>query len=315
MKRWMSESWSLVRQTISEWSDDNASTRAASLAYYTAFSIAPTVIIAIAIAGALFGESAARGEIHHQLQGLLGDAGAKVIEDMVDSAAKPGRGLVATLVGVAVLLFAATGVFAELQSALNAFWKARPHHGSGVVAFIRTRVVSFAMVLGIGFLLLVSLVVSAVLSALGHWFAGLTTEAATMMRVIDQLVAFGAATVLFALIYKVLPDRKVAWSDVWLGAAVTSALFNLGKYGIALYLTKGSVASSYGAAGSFAALLVWVYYSSMILFLGAEFTQVYARRKGSLQHTSKPPAKKKEEPRSWPPHPAFPGTARSAGGR
>lgn len=312
MKKRLAGAWALIKETVSEWSDDHASTRAASLAYYTVFSVAPMIIIAIAIAGALFGEDAARGEIHRQIQGLVGDAGAQVVENMVDSAARPGRGVRATIIGVAVLIFAATGAFAELQAALNAFWKAKPRRIHGVLAYLRTRFISFAMVLCIGFLLLVSLVVSAVLAAIGNWVSTYTHSWTSMLQVINQVIAFGAITLLFAMIYKVLPDRKVAWGDVWLGAAVTSVLFNLGKYAIALYLTKGSIASSYGAAGSFAALLVWVYYSAMILFLGAEFTQVYARRHGSMQHSPPP---KKEERRTWPPHQAFPGTARSAGGR
>ncbi|MBK7859975.1 MAG: YihY/virulence factor BrkB family protein [Archangiaceae bacterium] len=314
MKQVLRDAWHLVKETISEWSDDNASTRAASLAYYTAFSIAPMVIIAVAVAGALFGEEAARGELHRQIQDLVGDSGARVIEDMVDSAAQPGRGTIATIIGVVVLMFAATGVFAELQSALNAFWKAKPRTTNGAVSFVRTRIISFAMVLCIGFLLLVSLVISAVLSAIGNWVSGFTDDWATLAQVINQGIAFGATTLLFAMIYKVLPDKKVAWGDVWLGAAVTSVLFTLGKFGIGLYLTKGSVASSYGAAGSFAALLIWVYYSSMILFLGAEFTQVYARRHGSMHHGDKPQPRKKEEHRRWPPHPEYLGTARNSSG-
>lgn len=303
--------WKLLKETVTEWSDDGASTRAAALAYYTIFSIAPMILIATAVAGAIFGEDAARGEIHRQLQGLVGETSAKVIEQMVDSAAQPGRGAIATVIGVVVLIFAATGAFSELQSALNAFWGAKPPKLNGALAFVRVRVLSFAMVLCIGFLLVVSLISSAVISAIGTWLTRYSESWTTAIQWVNQGISFAGITLLFALIYKVLPDRKIEWGDVWLGALVTSVLFNLGKLGIALYLAKGSVASSYGAAGSLAVLLVWVYYSSMILFLGAEFTEVYARHHGSLQN--KPPPKK-DHP--WPKTPiGFPGTAKSAGGR
>ncbi len=306
--------WRLAKQTVTEWNDDHATTRAAALAYYTVFSIAPMVIIAIAIAGAVFGEAAARGEIQRQIQGLIGTAGARVVEEMVESAARPGRGSIATVVGVAVLIFAATGAFSELQDALNAFWKAEPRKTSGLVAFVRTRVLSFAMVLSIGFLLVVSLISSAVLSAIGNWFSSsYRTEWTSAVQVLNQAISLGGITLLFALIYKVLPDRKVRWADVWLGAVVTSLLFNLGKLGLALYLAKGGVATSYGAAGSFAALFIWVYYSSLILFLGAVFTYVYSRHRAEVEHRPQPPARK--ELRPWPRPHALPGTARSAGGR
>lgn len=308
----LSTGWKLIKQTVNEWTDDGAATRAAALAYYTVFSIAPMILIAIAIAGAIFGEEAARGEIHRQIEGLVGESGGKVIEEMVDSAAQPGRGAIATVIGVVVLLFAATGAFAELQSALNTFWGAKPRKLNGALAFLRTRVISFAMVLCIGFLLLVSLVSSAVISAIGNWVTRYTDDWTTVVQLVNQVVSFGGVTLLFAMIYKVLPDRKIEWSDVWLGAVVTSLLFNLGKLAIAVYLAKSSVASSYGAAGSLAVLLVWVYYSSMILFFGAEFTEVYARHEGSMQN--KPPPKK-EERRTWPKPQGFAGTARSAGGR
>jgi membrane protein len=313
------DAYTLVKRTVTEWSEDSASTRAAALAYFTIFSIAPTLIIATAIAAAIFGRDAAQGEIHRQIQGLVGASGAKLVEDAINSANKPGRGTLATLIGLVVLIFAATGVFAELQNALNAFWKAKPRHVNGIIAFLRVRFLSFAMVLGIGFLLLVSLVVSAALSAFGNWIGTYTDDWATVAQLINHLVAFAIITVLFAMIYKVLPDRKVAWRDVWLGALVTSLLFNLGKIAIGLYIARTSVASSYGAAGALAVLLVWVYYSAMILFLGAEFTQVYARMFGSLRgeqkKTTSPLRHDEEKPKGRKPWGAqFPGTARSAGG-
>lgn len=273
--------WPLLKQTLSEWMDDNVPAQAAALAYYTLFSVAPMLIIAIAVAGLVFGQEAAQGEIQKQLQSLIGDAGAKVVEDLVASASKPSSGIVATVVGILVLAFAATGVFAQLQDSLNTIWKVKKKPMNGLLAFLRQRLLSFAMVLGIGFLLLVSLVLSAALSAAGTFLMGLMPGWETVLQLVNLAIAFSVTTVLFAMIYKVLPDTRVAWKDVWLGAAVTSFLFSLGKLGIGLYLGKSSVSSSYGAAGSFAVLLLWVYYSSQLLFLGAEFTQVYSRWHGS----------------------------------
>ncbi|RKH15483.1 YihY/virulence factor BrkB family protein [Corallococcus sp. CA053C] len=273
--------WPLLKQTLSEWMDDNVPAQAAALAYYTLFSVAPMIIIAIAVAGLVFGQEAAQGEIQKQLQSLIGDAGAKVVQDLVASASKPSSGILATVVGILVLGFAATGVFAQLQDSLNTIWKVKKKPMNGVLAFVRQRLLSFAMVLGIGFLLLVSLVLSAALSAAGTFLMGLMPGWETVLQLVNLAIAFAVTTVLFAMIYKVLPDTRVAWKDVWLGAAVTSFLFSLGKLGIGLYLGKSSVSSSYGAAGSFAVLLLWVYYSSQLLFLGAEFTQVYSRWHGS----------------------------------
>jgi membrane protein len=274
---------SLLKRTVSEWSDDKASTQAASLAYFTIFSIAPVLIIAVAVAGLVFGEEAARGEIQTQIQGLVGEAGAKVIESMMVSASKPSASLLASIVGLLALIFGATGVFAQLQDSLNIIWKVKPPKLNGVVSFLRVRFLSFSMVLGIGFLLLVSLVLSAGLAAAGAYLGSRLPGWEVVWQALNLVISFGVITVLFAMIYKILPDVKVAWRDVWLGAAVTALLFALGKLGIGLYLGKGSVASSYGAAGSLAILLLWVYYSAMILFLGAEFTQVYARTHGSLR--------------------------------
>jgi membrane protein len=273
--------WSLLKQTVSEWMDDNVPAQAAALAYYTLFSVAPMLIIAIAVAGLVFGEEAARGEIQNQLQSLIGDAGAKVVEDLVANASKPSSGILATVVGILVLAFAATGVFVQLQDSLNTIWKVKKKPMNGLLAFLRQRLLSFAMVLGIGFLLLVSLVLSAALAAAGTFLVGLLPAWETVLQLVNLAIAFAVTTVLFAMIYKVLPDTRVAWRDVWLGAAVTSFLFSLGKLAIGLYLGKSSVSSSYGAAGSFAVLLLWVYYSSQLLFLGAEFTQVYSRWHGS----------------------------------
>ncbi len=301
--------FSLAKRTFKEWSDDKASTQAASLAYFTIFSIAPVLIIAVAVAGLVFGQEAARGEIQTQIQGLVGESGAKVIESMMASARKPESGILASLIGFAALIFGATGVFAQLQDSLNLIWKAKPTPRNGVLGFLRTRFLSFAMVLGIGFLLLVSLVLSAGLSAMGTYLGKLIPGWEAVWQGVNLVVSFGVITVLFAMIYKVLPDVKIAWRDVWLGAAVTALLFSIGKFGIGLYLGKGSVASSYGAAGSLAIVLLWVYYSSMILFLGAEFTQVYARTHGTLRDAQAPDPAAPEKgpvktfpPSTWLPH-------------
>ncbi|WP_434380445.1 YihY/virulence factor BrkB family protein [Melittangium boletus] len=272
----------LMKRAVSDWSDHNIPTFAAALSYYTIFSIAPVLVIAVSVAGMVFGEDAARGQMQAQLQGLVGQSGADVIGQMMISARKPSTGIFATALGLIALVFGATGVFVQLQDALNHIWGVQPDkERSGVTNFLRMRLLSFAMVLVIGFLLLVSLVVSAVLAALGAWFDQLLPGWTVAWQGVNLLVSFGVITVLFAMMYKILPDTHVTWKDVWLGAAVTSLLFGLGKFGIGLYLGRSAVASSYGAAGSLAVVLLWVYYSAQILFLGAEFTQVYARRHGS----------------------------------
>jgi membrane protein len=271
----------LVKRTLGEWIDDNAPSRAASLSYYTVFSIAPLLVIAVAVASIVFGRDAVTGELHGQLRSLLGDAGAKAIQDMMISASRPGAGVLASVLGVVMLLAGATGAFVELQDTLNVIWDVDKTKMSGIVGFVRARLLSFAMVGVIAFLLLASLVISAILSAVGHFAEERLPGGEVVFQVINFLVSFGVITVLFAAIYKVLPDAKIPWRDVWLGAAVTSLLFGIGKLLIALYLGKTGVASSYGAAGSFAVLLIWINYTSMILLLGAEFTQVYSHSHGS----------------------------------
>ena len=287
---------SLLKQTVSEWVDDNAPSRAASLSYYTVFSLAPLLLIAVAIAGIVFGQQAVTGELGRQLQGLLGAASAKAIEDMMASASHTGSGVFASVAGIILLVLGSTGAFVELQDTLNLMWDVDRKKTSGLWAFLRARLLSFAMVGVIAFMLLVSLVVSAVLSALGHFAEQNLPGGEVLFQILNFLVSLGVITVLFAAIFKVLPDAKIAWRDVWLGAAVTSLLFVIGKLLIGLYIGKASVASSYGAAGSFAVLLIWIYYSAMILFFGAEFTQVYARSHGthSGQSPVVPPRKEQE---------------------
>src|SRR5579872_3171516 len=266
-----------LKRTATEWLEDNAPSRAASLSYYTIFSLAPLLLIAVAIAGLVFGHDAVSGELGKQLQSLLGAASANAIQDMMASASKKGTGILASIAGGALLLIGSTGAFVELQDALNAIWGVDKKKTSGLWALVRARLRSFAMVGVIAFLLLVSLVVSAVLAAVGHFAEQTLPGGEIVVHVVNALVSLAVITVLFAAIFKVLPDVQVAWRDVWVGAATTAVFFVVGKLLIGLYIGKSSFASSYGAAGSFAVLLIWIYYSAMILFFGAEFTQVHAR--------------------------------------
>ncbi|MBE9014372.1 YihY/virulence factor BrkB family protein, partial [Pseudanabaenaceae cyanobacterium LEGE 13415] len=267
----------LVRDTVNEWNEDNVPLLAAALAYYTMFSLAPLLIIVIAIAGAIYGEEAARGEIVQQIQGLVGREGAEFIQSMIQNANRPDSGGgIATLVGIGFLIFGASGVFGQLQAALNTIWEVKPKPGRAVKSFIQARFLSFAMVLVIGFLLLVALVLSAALSGISSYFGGFLPEAFQIGRILNFVLSFALITLLFASIYKFLPDVEVPWKNLWVGAAVTALLFNIGKYLIGLYLGNSSVGSTYGAAGSLVVVLLWVFYSAQILLFGAEFTQVYS---------------------------------------
>lgn len=273
----------LLKETFTEWNEDKASRLAAALAYYTVFSIAPLLILVIAIAGAVLGEEAARGEIVGQIQGLVGRDGAQVIETAIEGASQPGEnsGLIPSLVSIGVLIFGATGVFIQLQEALNTIWGVAPKPGQNIRTFVWSRFLSLGMVLVIAFLLLVSLVVSTVLAIFSNYMNGLFPALQAVWSVVNFVISFGVITFLFAMIFKFLPDAKIAWSDVTLGAAITALLFTIGKSLIGLYLGNSSFSSTYGAAGSLVVILAWVYYSAQILFFGAEFTQVYARRYGS----------------------------------
>ena len=276
----------LFKETFKQWGEDKVSRLAAALAYFTVFSIAPLLIIAISVAAFFFGEEAARGQIVDQIQGLMGPEGAAAVESMIANANQVQGGLLATIIGIVTLLFGASGVFGQLQDALNTIWEVAPKPGQGVINFIRARFLSFSMVLIIAFLLLVSLVVSAGVAAAGTYVADIAPILAVLWESINFLVSFGVITLLFAAIYKVLPDVKIAWGDVWMGAAVTALLFTIGRTLIGLYLGNAAVGSAYGAAGSLVVLLVWVFYSAQILLFGAEFTQVYTRRYGSRIRTS-----------------------------
>jgi len=273
---------SMAVEAVRDWSADNASSMGAAIAYYTLFSLAPVLVIAIAIAGAVFGAEAARGEIMAQLQGLMGADAARGVERLLASAGDRSTGRVASIVGVVILLVGASTVFSELQSDLDRIWKARPPEHGGVRELIVPRLLSFGMVLALGFLLIVSLVVSAGLSALGkYWAERFGGGLELLMHGGDVVVSFGVLTLLFAMIYKILPRTRIAWRDVWTGAAITSALFVVGKLAIGVYLGRTGAASGYGAAGAVVLVLLWVYYSAQIFLLGAEFTKVYAHRHGS----------------------------------
>ncbi len=275
------EIWGLLQETYKEWSNDKASRLAAALSYYTIFSIAPLLIIVIAIAGAVFGEDAARGAIREQLQGLIGQSGAEVIQTAIENASQPQAGTIASLISIVVLIFGATGLFNELQDSLNTIWEVQPKPGRAVKTMVRQRFASFAMVVAIGFLLLVSLVLSAVLAGIVSYFSNLLPGVDFIWQVINFILGFVITTILFGLIFKVLPDVKITWNDVLIGAALTSLLFSIGRYLLGQYLGNGSFGSTYGAAGSLVVILAWVNYAAQILFFGAEFTQVYARKYGS----------------------------------
>jgi membrane protein len=272
----------LLKQTASEWMEDDAPSLGAALAYYTVFSLAPLMTIAIAIAGFFFGKEAAQGQIFDELRVLLGEEGGKAIEEMVQSAsAQPTVGVVATVISVIILLFGASGVFGQLQASLNRIWGVKPKPGRGVLGMIQDRLLSFGFTLVVGFLLLVSLLLTAGIALVADLAGGLMPASETLAQLLNFVLSLAIITLLFAMIFKFLPDAKIAWRDVWIGAFLTALLFTVGKFALGLYLGKSSVASSYGAAGSLIVLLLWVYYSSQILFFGAEFTQVYANRFGS----------------------------------
>ena len=271
----------LVKETFKEWQEDNVPLLAAALAYYTLFSLAPLLIIAIAIAGAFFGEAAAQRDIAGQIQGMVGKDGAEAIQAMIQNAHKPSAGgAIATIFGVVTLILGASGVFGQLQTALNTIWEVKPKPGRGLKSFLKSRFLSFAMVIVIGFLLLVSLVLSAILAGISSFFGTFLPALTALGVVLNFALSFGVTTVLFAAIYKFLPDVKVPWSNLWVGAAVTSLLFSIGRFLIGLYLGNSAVGSTYGAAGSLIVILIWVFYSAQILLIGAEFTQVYSKYRG-----------------------------------
>jgi membrane protein len=273
--------WNLLRATFTEWSQDQAPRLGAALAYYSVFSLAPLLVILVSIVGLVFDPADATGQVVREIQGLAGPETAAAIEGIIQNTDQPATGLFATIVSLVVLLFGASGVFGELHQSLNAIWDIEPKPKQGIWATIKERFFTFSMVLGTGFLLLVSLVISAAISGIGTYMNGWLPGWETAVQIINFFISFGIITVLFALIFKFVPDAEISWNDVWLGAVVTALLFTIGKALIGLYIGHGSFASTYGAAASLAVILFWVYYSSQILFFGAEFTQVYANTYGS----------------------------------
>jgi membrane protein len=278
----------LVKSALSAWIDDYAPSMGAALSYYTVFSLAPLLLIVTSIAGLVFGADAVRGELFAQLQGLMGADAAKAVQDLLASVSKPSQGVVGTIVGVAVLGFGATTVFAELQDALDRIWRAPARKKGGLWSLLRARLLSFGMILGLAFLLMVSLILGAVISALGKWWGPLFGAWEVLLQAVNLGVGFGLTTLVFAMIYKLMPRVRVRWHDVWLGAVVTAALFTVGKFLIGLYIGKSGIASGFGAAGSLAIVFVWVYYSAQIFLVGAEFTWVYARTLGSMRDVAHP---------------------------
>ena len=275
----------IIKQTYQGWKADNGSRLAAALTYYTLFSFAPMLIIAIAVAELIWQRQAVQEQVLSQIQGLVGSQGRTFVAGLLDSASKPAQGVFATIVGLVTLIFGALGVFNELHNSLNTIWDIPVKKISGLWASIKevivNRFLSFTMILGIGFMLLVSLVISTGITALGNWIGALLPFHEVILQIINLIISLGIITILFALIFKVLPDAEITWRDVWVGAFVTALLFTLGKTVIGIYLGSSAVGTTFGAAGSLVLLLLWVYYSAQILFFGAEFTQVYANILGS----------------------------------
>lgn len=277
----------MARAAFKNWQNDYAPSMGAALSYYTVFSVAPLLIIVIALAALIFGQDIAHGAIMEQATGLIGENGVRALESMLESAQKPKQGAFASGLGIVALIIGATTVFAELETNLNRIWKVEADKRSGWWHFIRTRLLSFGLVLAIGFLLIVSLAVSAAIALWGKYWSGWFNGMEASLHAANFLVSVAVITVLFAIIYKFMPRIQIHWRDVWIGALVTSLLFSFGKFLIGLYIGKSGVESSYGAAGALVVLLVWVYYSAQIFLLGAEFTKVYAERHGSRKNLTK----------------------------
>lgn len=275
--------WLLLRDTVAAFFADNALSRGAALAFYTAFSLAPVLLIAIAAAGAVFGRAAAQGAVVKELSGVMGKESAQALQTLLQGAFHhPGSGLLATAIGGTTLLVTATGVFVELQSSLNAIWKAQPAEFTPT-EIVRARLLSLGLLAALAFLLIVSLLFSAALHAAGTYFNLITPSYQWMLQALEVVFSFILLTLLFAAIYKVLPDHHIAWRDVGTGALVTALLFTAGKFAISLYISSSAIATSYGSAGSLIVLMVWIYYSTQTFFFGAEFTKVYASRRSRFR--------------------------------
>ncbi len=266
----------LLKRAFSGWIEDKAQRMSAALAYYSLFSIAPLLVITVGLVGAVYGEKAASGQLYEELKGAMGSESAEAIQSMVRSASKPNQGALATAIGFIILMLGASGVFNELRDALNTIWGVKSKPTVGIVGMLHGKLLNFGMVLGIGFLLLVSLMISTAIAGLNQRLESVLPLPAWIWATVAFIISLGLVTTLFALIYKVLPDVQIRWRHVWFGAFITAVLFEIGKTGLSWYLGREGIASTFGAAGSIVLLLLWVYYTSCILFFGAEFTQVYA---------------------------------------
>jgi len=278
----VANSFSLLKQTFSEWLEDKAPQLGAALAYYTVFSLAPLVLLLLAIVGFLFRKdpSGTWEKITEQMSYFLDNSAIEVVQNIAQTASHPNKSALATTIGVLLALFGASGVFGQLQDALNTIWGVKAKPGNSIGTFLRARFFSFAMVAGVCFLLLVSLVLESVLKSFSQYVQAMFPGGIIIALVVYSIFDLAVVVLLFALIFKFLPDVKIQWRDVWIGAVMTAIFFAIGKWALGLYLGSGTAASAYGAASSLITLLLWIYYSSQILLFGAEFTQVYAARAG-----------------------------------
>jgi membrane protein len=271
----------LFRTALGGWWNDRAMSLGAAIAFFTVFSLAPMLLVAIGVAGLVFGQQAAQGAIVQELGGLIGGEASAALEAMIASAGRFGSDVLSITIGVATFLFVATGAIIELQDDLNIIWKVKPPERYGVSEFVHTRLLSMTLIVGFGFLLMVSLILDAGLTRLGAYVEASFSGASVILRILNSLIAFAIAAQLFAMIFKILPSVELSWRDVWMGAVVTAVLFTAGKFAIGYYIGKSGVASAYGAAGSIVTILLWIYYSSLILLFGAEFTKAYAESRGT----------------------------------
>lgn len=275
--------FAIAKKTVTKWIEVNAPRLSAALAYYTVFSLAPLLVVVVAIAGLAFGRQAAEGQVAAQMRGLIGGQGAEAIQTMLANAHQSGGGPLALGLGLLVLLFGASGVFVELRSSLNTIWGVEEAEPSGLAGWIKKRFSAFALVLAIGFLMLVSLLINAALAVAIRYFTSVLPLPAPVMNMVGIAFSFAVSVAVFALLYKAVPDADIRWRDVWTGATVTAVLFTVGRILIGMYLGQAAVGSAYGAAGSVVVLLAWLYYSALIFFLGATFMRVWAEHKGSLR--------------------------------
>jgi membrane protein len=282
MRKWLS----VLKEAAMSFAGDNAPRLGAALAYYTVFSIAPLILITITLAGVVFGEEAARGQVFAHMRRLVGDTGAEVVNEMVKDAARADTSAIAATLGTVALLFGASGVFGQLRAALNTIFKVPAKDTPIIMGFLRERFLSVASVIVIGFLLLVALIVDTAISAAGDYTRDRLSGGEVLWHVVELLVSTAMITVLFALIFRHMPDIRIPWRDVWFGAIVTAVLFSIGKFALGLYLGKKATESTHSAAGALVVLLLWVYYSAQIVFFGAEVTQAYSRKMGSMQGSS-----------------------------